>query len=108
MGDFIRLSSLEMEIMTLVIANGKTYGLKVMDLLNKGRKENYLPEIPYGSFYPALKKLQREGLLKISQPELDKRKKHYEVTGLGESTYRVNANYESWVNSRPTLSFDSG
>lgn len=89
--------------MAILVRNGKTYGLKVMDLLNEGRKQNNLPEIPYGSFYPALKKLQREGLLKISAPESDKRKKHYQITGLGEQTYTANVSYETWVSSNPAF-----
>ncbi|WP_041237843.1 PadR family transcriptional regulator [Gloeothece citriformis] len=89
------LSTNEMEIMQILIIFGRTFGLDIMDKVNEGRREFNLPEIGYGSFYGALKKLEREKFIKSSTPDTDKRRKYYQVTALGEETYQANFNYQN-------------
>ena len=49
---FLHLTALEMETMRVLVIHGKTYGLSIMHILNKGRKTYQLPEVGYGTFYP--------------------------------------------------------
>lgn len=77
---FLHLTALEMETMKVLIIDGKTYGLFVMHILNKGRETYKLPEIGYGTFYPVLKKLEREKLIKSVPQTENKKRKDYEKT----------------------------
>jgi len=96
MSQFIRLTSLEIEIMQLLIPKGEVYGLNIMNLINERRRKHQLPEISHGSFYPALKKLAREGLLEAEwgsdTTSRGARRKYYKVNGLGIRTYETNLN----------------
>ena len=90
---YLHLSALENDILQILTAYGNTYGLKILDRMNEERKAYDLPEVGYGAFYGALKKLEREKLLKASSPEADKRRKYYNISALGEKTLSANNSY---------------
>ena len=93
MNKYLHLSSLEMDTMGILMIHGKTYGLSIMRLLNQGREKHNISEVGYGSFYPVLKKLEREKLIKSVPQETNKKRKDYVLTGLGERTYKANSDY---------------
>ena len=97
MNKYLHLTSLEMETMRVLIIHGKTYGLSIMHFLNKGREKHKIPEVGYGSFYPVLKKLEREKLIESVPQETNKKRKDYILTGLGERTYEANSDYRHWL-----------
>ena len=83
-GKFIRLTPNELDILQVLIASvSEVYGLAIFGLINDARNENDFNKVGYGSFYAALKKLEKEKLIISSTPEKDKRKKHYKITALG-------------------------
>lgn len=106
MSKFIRLTALEFEIMQVLVAHKRLYGLKVMKLLNEGRKEYGLPEISYGSFYPALKKLETSKLLSSDwgsdndKSKRGSRRRYYEINPKGKKTYEANQEYGAWVEEK--------
>lgn len=110
MSEFITLTNLELSVLSVFVKQpaDDIYGLEVLKLLNQGRQAYKLSEIPYGSFYPALKKLEKAKIL-ISDwgAESDKaesgrtksgaRRRYYKITPLGLRTYEANQNYLDWV-----------
>ena len=88
---FIRLTPNEIEILQVLFSEiSEVYGLAIFKRINKARNDYNFNKIGYGSFYAALKKLEREELIKSSTPEKDQRKKHYVITGLGEKFLKQN------------------
>lgn len=114
MGSSIRLTSLELEIMQVLYDHGKVYGLKIMNALNEGRRQSDLPEIPYGSFYPALKKLGKSKLLDSEWgSDKDKtsngaRRRYYRINADGVSTLLANQEYSNWIKDKLTLQPEGG
>lgn len=99
---FIRLTPNEIEILQVLITEvGELYGLKVFKRINKARTEYHFNKVGYGSFYAALKKLERENLIESSTPEKDQRKKHYKVTALGRNYFDQNMMFIQNLNSLP-------
>jgi DNA-binding PadR family transcriptional regulator len=107
--NLVHLSALELEIMQVLVPRGSTYGLEVLKLLNAGRRQHNLPEIQYGSFYPALKKLERAKLLDSDwggdgdRASNGARRRYYQVNGLGQRTFRANDEYQRWVGMQGQL-----
>lgn len=106
MSEFITLTNLELSILSVFVKQPKDdiYGLEVLKLLNQGRQLCKLSEIPYGSFYPALKKLEKAKILtsewgdesnKETKPGA--RRRYYKITPLGLRTHEANQNYLDWV-----------
>lgn len=105
MSEFITLTNLELSILSVFVKQptDDIYGLEVQKLLNQGRQLCKLPEIPYGSFYPALKKLEKAKILTSDWgTESDKaksgaRRRYYKITPLGLKTYEANEDYLAWI-----------
>lgn len=99
----ILLSALEMDVLTLLSGGEDLYGLELMQRLNQGRREYELPEVGFGSFYPTLKRLEKNGLVKSHWGDDDDktsggaRRKYYKILGLGSSTLVSNQQYHAWI-----------
>jgi PadR family transcriptional regulator, regulatory protein PadR len=100
------LTSIEMDVLSQLIYIGKElYGLELMNRINAARRECDLPDTQYGSFYPALQRLEREGLVKSHWgDETDvsssgARRKYYVINTEGRITYEANINYHTLVSS---------
>jgi PadR family transcriptional regulator, regulatory protein PadR len=98
------LTSIEMDVLSQLIYIGKElYGLELMNRINAARQEYELPDTQYGSFYPALQRLEREGLVKSHWgDETDvsssgARRKYYSINGEGKTTYQANVSYHALV-----------
>lgn len=103
---FIRLTPNELDILHILFADPRdVYGLAIFKRINKVRTSGdfNFGKIGYGSFYAALKKLEREGLITSSAPEEDKRKKYYGITNLGSKLLQVNVQFIQSINSREAL-----
>ena len=107
MSEFINLSTLDLSILSVFMKNpsDEIYGLEVLKLLNEGRHQYELPELQYGSFYPALKKLEKSQILESEwggdsdTTKSGARRRYYKITRLGIRTFHANQDYLAWVQS---------
>jgi PadR family transcriptional regulator, regulatory protein PadR len=103
------LTSIEIDVLSQLIYICKDlYGLDLMNRINAARREYDLPEVQYGSFYPALQRLEREGLVKSKWGDENDtsssgaRRKYYSINAEGRITYEANNNYHALL-SNPKL-----
>jgi PadR family transcriptional regulator, regulatory protein PadR len=95
---FIVLSAQEEDILTMLLGK-ELYGLQIMNAINQASQGKR--DIGFGSLYPALNRLSKNGLLKSRWgEETDEesggaRRKYYQVTGLGERVLRETQNYRA-------------
>ena len=102
-GKFIRLTPNELDILqVLIAAASEVYGLAIFKRVNEVRTTGNFDfdKIGYGSFYAALKKLERENLIKSSTPEKDQRKKHYKITPPGVNVFNENIRFMQALSSQ--------
>ncbi len=85
----IVLSALEEDLLTLMQhhADGM-YGLIILNTLNKANERAKRRQVGIGSLYPALKRMEKQGLLKSRWGDDDgesggARRRYYQVTALG-------------------------
>lgn len=97
MSKYVRLTSIEMEILIYLKKLSKGYGLQIMNHINKGRRIYIIKSIGYGSFYYALNKLEEKGFIELINNN-KKKKKSYKITKIGEDNYTINLNYEKYLN----------
>lgn len=98
---FIRLTPNELDILQVLIASvSEVYGLAIFGLINDARNESDFNKVGYGSFYAALKKLEKENLIISSTPDKDKRKKHYKITALGEDSLEKNIKFINGIREK--------
>ena len=104
--------SLNTIIMKLLEENGKMYGYEITQKV-KGITHGELT-ISEGALYPALHKLEAEGLLDVEIEKVDNRmRKYYKLTEKGtiETVNRLSEledfirNMQSLVSSKPNLEF---
>lgn len=94
MQNFFLLTPNEQDILFILINSREIiYGLEVFNKINKNREDNNFRKPGYGSFYAALKKLEREQLIESSTPGEDKRKKFYKITADGKNILNKNQEY---------------
>lgn len=86
-------SAVEMMILQ-VIARGPSYGYEIGQTVSE-RSGGYF-ELKEGSLYPALHRLERQGLLRSSWREAEgRRRKYYELTDAGRA--ELAARKRSWL-----------
>lgn len=56
--EYVQLSTLQQQILVLLLAGNEICVLDLMSFMNKRRRMHGLPQITYGSFYPAIKRLE--------------------------------------------------
>lgn len=87
----IVLSALEEDLLTVIRRYSEgIYGLDLLGQLNTANKKLKRRQIGVGSLYPALKRMEKQGLLKARWGEDDDesggaRRRYYSITGLGSS-----------------------
>ena len=99
----IVLSALEQDLLTLIqqYADG-TYGLEMMNRLNSVNQEFKRQKIGIGSLYPALKRMEQQGLLSAKWGEEGSisggaRRRYYSITALGEKALRDTVRYREMI-----------
>lgn len=82
----IVLSALEEDLLTLLLNGKPTYGLEILELLNKARCKQGISELRIGSLYPTLKRMEEQNLIsgdfKEEVAEFTRRK-YYKITNDG-------------------------
>jgi len=74
--------TLQTIVLQLLSDNGKMYGYEITQVVKEKTRQKIL--ITEGALYPALHKLEAEGLVKTSTMNIGKRvRKYYELTGEG-------------------------
>ncbi|MGD1853186.1 MAG: PadR family transcriptional regulator [Leptolyngbyaceae cyanobacterium] len=88
--DGIVLSALEEDLLTLIqrYVDG-IYGLDILDHINTANKKIKRRQIGVGSLYPALKRMEKQGLLKSRWGDEQEvsggaRRRYYTITALGQ------------------------
>lgn len=82
----IILSALEEDLLTLLLNGKPTYGLEILELLNKARRKQEISELRVGSLYPTLKRMEEQNLIigefkeEIAEST---RRKYYKITNEG-------------------------
>jgi PadR family transcriptional regulator, regulatory protein PadR len=84
--DFETLTSLEEDILSILVGRGELYGLSILSQLNFDRPTKTLS---FGSMYPALNRLNKRGFIKGSwgddaEPLTGARRKYYKITDDGK------------------------
>jgi DNA-binding PadR family transcriptional regulator len=92
------LSAQEEDILTVLLGK-ELYGLQIIQAVNVASQCKR--DIGFGSLYPALNRLSKNGLLKsrwgdeIDEESGGARRKYYKVTGLGERVLHETQNYRA-------------
>ena len=101
----IVLSALEQDLLTLIqqYADG-TYGLEIMNRLNDVNQQFKRQKIGIGSLYPALKRMEQQGLLSARWGEEGStsggaRRRYYSITALGKRAVRDTERYREVIGS---------
>jgi len=77
-----------------ILANGPAHGYAIIESL-RARSEGVF-DLPEGTIYPALHRLENQGLLKSSWSEdTGRRKRVYQLTSKGQQT--LNARQDEWL-----------
>ena len=102
MGDkYIRLTSLQIEILQLTLGWDGIYGLEAMKAINAGHEEYGFKKVSYGKFYSSLRKLEEQKLLDAWWGEEDDsqgpRRRYYRINSAGRNTLKANLEYQDWV-----------
>jgi DNA-binding PadR family transcriptional regulator len=98
MQNFSLLTPNEQDILFILMNSTETiYGLEIFNKINENREINNFRKPGYGSFYAALKKLEREQLIESSTPGEDQRKKFYKITADGKNILNKNQEYQQFL-----------
>ncbi len=96
------LSATEEDILSILIGEAHgVYGLDILHRINKANQKSGRREIGVGSLYPALKRMEKEGLIKgrwgdEKTPEEESggaRRRYYSISRVGENSLRATWNY---------------
>ena len=96
------LKQIEMDVLEILVVRGEVYGLEVLNLLNEGRNLFGMREIGFGTFYPVLKRLSKEGLINErfggdrTKEGKGARRKYYRINSEGLRTLEINRQYRVW------------
>ncbi len=93
-----KLSPLDEDILILLKAQGKLYGLQILNCLNLEREERLGRKISFGTLYPALNRLEKKQLVKWEWGDENEvsgggRRKYYEISNFGQWTLQAVQNY---------------
>lgn len=99
----VRISAIDEDLLTVLLGRKELYGLEILDQLNLNRPS----ELKFGSLYPALKRLEKKGLVNWKWgDEVEEsggaRRKYYQITGLGAKTLRIVQQYRASLANRST------
>ena len=118
----IVLSALEEDLLTAIRGHPEgIYGLDLLSQINTANKKLKRRQIGVGSLYPALKRMEKQGLVKARWGEDDEasevsggaRRRYYSITGLGTSALENTWLYRQqlgapWKRALPTINGIAG
>lgn len=116
-GGAIVLSALEEDILTVLFGNAKgVYGLDILSRMNTANEKHQRRKIGVGSLYPALKRLEQQGLVegrwgddKVAGESSDgARRRYYTLTADGAQALKATWQYRKHLNCRIDEDFTSG
>ena len=107
----IVLSALEEDLLTAIRGHQDgIYGLDLLGQINTANKKLKRRQIGVGSLYPALKRMEKQGLVKARWGEDDDgsggaRRRYYSITGLGASALTDTWSYRQQLGAPWSLAF---
>ncbi|MEH2081856.1 MAG: helix-turn-helix transcriptional regulator [Nostoc sp.] len=86
--EILNISTLEGDILTVLLTARELYGLEILEKLNPGRPIS----LSFGSLYPTLNRLEKKGFIEWRWGDEQERtggarRKYYKVTGLGANVF---------------------
>jgi PadR family transcriptional regulator, regulatory protein PadR len=102
------LSATEEDILSVIWGHAQgVYGLDILNRINKANKENNRREIGIGSLYPALKRMEQQGLVNarwgeeaLGEESGGARRRYYTISADGELSLIATQEYRKqllWV-----------
>lgn len=82
----IVISALEEDLLTVILNQGKIYGLEIRDVLNQARQKQGMRDLGVGSLYPTLKRMEEQKLIKGEWGEAvtnSTRRRYYTISADG-------------------------
>ena len=100
-GEVIILSATEEDILSVIWGNSQgVYGLDILNQINKANKDTKRREIGVGSLYPALKRMEQQGLVTARWGEEvpgeesgGARRRYYMISADGKKALTTTQNY---------------
>lgn len=94
--EFPKLSRKEMLILEMLIGRGEMFGLEMVEASSG--------ELKRGTIYVTLQRMSDKGYIESNEmprefPEIGIPRRHFRVTGFGESVYRTNIKAQEFFNS---------
>jgi PadR family transcriptional regulator, regulatory protein PadR len=110
-GAVIILSATEEDILTVIWGHAQgVYGLDILNRINKANKETNRREIGVGSLYPALKRMEQQGLMSgrwgeeaLGEESGGARRRYYKISADGEKALIVTRNYRRQLSFGQTI-----
>jgi PadR family transcriptional regulator, regulatory protein PadR len=100
-GEVIILSATEEDILTVIWGHAQgVYGLNILNRINRANKETSRREIGVGSLYPALKRMEQQGLVTarwgeeaLGEESGGARRRYYSISAEGEQALIATQQY---------------
>lgn len=110
-GGVIILSATEEDILTVIWGHAQgVYGLDILNRINKANKETNRREIGVGSLYPALKRMEQQGLVTarwgeeaLGEESGGARRRYYAISADGEQALTATQQYRQQLSSTSVL-----
>jgi PadR family transcriptional regulator, regulatory protein PadR len=112
-GGAIIISATEEDILTLILPYAKqgVYGLDIFNRINKANKETERREIGLGSLYPALKRMEQQGLIEgrwgeeaLGEESGGARRRYYSISDDGKKALTATQLYRQQLSESPIFS----
>jgi PadR family transcriptional regulator, regulatory protein PadR len=109
--EVVILSATEEDILTVILDHKHgVYGLDILKRINNANKETKRREIGVGSLYPALKRMEKQGLItgrwgeETSEEESGgARRRYYAISAPGKKALITTRLYRQQLSSNPIL-----
>lgn len=103
-GEIEELSLLQQSILTVLVRKAEgLYGLHILDALNEARAQVARSEVSVGSFYPTMKRMETDGLVKGfwgEEASEGARRRYYHITSQGREALQRNRTYLASLEGR--------
>jgi DNA-binding PadR family transcriptional regulator len=103
-GEIEELSLLQQSILTILVRHPDgLYGLHILDHLNEVRAQVARSEVSVGSFYPTIKRMEADDLVKGywgEEAAEGARRRYYQITSQGRAALQRNRSYLAHLEGR--------